>query len=89
MMLASCAWGVWWLALALAQWAPAWLPSLRVLAWTSGILALVGLLQGILTLRAKDVWIFLASIPILANVLVLALPVLFEDRLRALLAPVP
>ena len=46
--------------------------------------ALAGLVMGLLTLRAKDVWIFLASIPILANGLVLALPVLFGERLQVL-----
>jgi len=86
MVCASLAWGVWWAALALAQWAPSALPALGTLAWISGVPALAGLVMGLLTLRAKDVWIFLASIPILANGLVLALPVLFGERLQDLLA---
>ncbi len=89
MACASAGWGVWWAALALAQWAPDALPSVRTLGWISAVPALAGLALGLFTVRAKDVWIFLASIPILANGLLLALPLLFSERLEGLLRTLP
>ena len=73
MICASLAWGVWWVALALSHWMPEWLPSLRVLGVLSS-----------LPIRARDIWIALASIPITANGAVLALPWLFERELAML-----
>lgn len=84
MVCASLAWGVWWLALALSRWLPDWMPSLQVLGVISSLPAAVGLLLALATIRARDVWIVLASIPMAANGAVLALPWLFDAELALL-----
>jgi len=84
MICASLAWGVWWVALALSHWMPEWLPSLKLLGVLSSLPALVGLLLAIVTIRARDIWIALASIPITANGAVLTLPWLFDRELAML-----
>ena len=84
MVCASLAWGVWWVALALSHWMPEWLPSLKLLGVLSSLPALVGLLLAIVTIRARDIWIALASIPITANGAVLTLPWLFDRELAML-----
>jgi hypothetical protein len=45
---------------------------------------MVGLVLAIVTIRARDVWVALASIPICANGAILALPWLFERELSLL-----
>lgn len=85
MLFASLGWGVWWLALGLKEWWPQALPRWEVLATLASLPALVGLVLGVLSVRARDVWVLLAGIPVLANGLLLSVPFLFADLMRELL----
>lgn len=78
MCLASLGWGVWWLEVFLARFAPEHAPSLRTTALVGGAFALPGLLVAIWTIRAKAAWILITLVPLLANLSLLALPLLIK-----------
>ncbi len=82
MSLAALGWGVWWVGLFLARFAP-WLApdflSGRTLITALSVLcALPGLLLAILTLRARRSWMPFALLAIFANGSLLLLPFLLS-----------
>jgi hypothetical protein len=82
MTLATLGWGVWWVGLLLARFAP-WLApdflSGRTLVTTlSSILAALGLVLALLTVRAKRSWLPFAAVAIFANLSLLLLPLLLQ-----------
>ena len=74
MILATWGWGFWWIGLALHRFAPDLFPGLVPIYVLTCTLASVGLFLAIFTVRARPVWILLASVPILANLSLLLLP---------------
>jgi hypothetical protein len=78
MVLASLGWGVWWIEVCLARFAPEYAPSLRTTALVGGAFALPGLLVAIWTIRAKAAWILITLVPLLANLSLIALPLLIK-----------
>lgn len=78
MVLASLGWGVWWIEVFLARVAPEYAPSLRTTALVGGAFALPGLVVAIWTIRAKAAWILITLVPLLANLSLIALPVLIK-----------
>jgi hypothetical protein len=84
MILASLGWGVWWLALIAVQIWPDWSPSMNVLWGTSCCFALPGLGLGLFSLRAHRIWLMLVTVPVLANVSLLSMP-LYLDAARSIL----
>ncbi|MAE27423.1 MAG: hypothetical protein QF615_08620 [Planctomycetota bacterium] len=85
MILASWGWGVWWLALMAVHVWPDWSPSTDVLWWISCLFAVPGLCLGLFSFRAHRVWLLLVTVPVLANVSLLSLP-LYLDAARRVLA---
>lgn len=82
MTLASLGWGVWWVGLFLARFwpdlAPDFLSGRTLITALSTILATIGLLLAILTLRAKRSWLPFALVAIFANLSLLLLPFLLD-----------
>ena len=78
MCLASLGWGAWWIAILLLRFAPEHAPALRTTALVGGAFALPGLLVAVWTIRAKAAWILITLVPLLANLSLLALPVLIK-----------
>ena len=78
MSLASLGWGVWWIEVFLARFAPDYAPSLRTTALLGGACALPGLLVAIWTLRAKAAWILITLVPLLANLSLIVLPIMIR-----------
>lgn len=74
MTLASLGWGCWWLAVALAKFAPDLAPGITVTQVMADVFAIAGLLCGLFTLRAKLAWILITGIPICANLALIVFP---------------
>ncbi len=76
MTLATAALLVWGVTIVLLElvpgWAPGWIPTFVC----SSLFALPGLGLAVLTLRAKRSWFLVALVPVLANALLLFLPLL-------------
>lgn len=74
MTLASLGWGCWWLAVALAKFAPDLAPGIVVTQVMADLFAIAGLLCGLFTLRAKLAWILITGVPICANLALIVFP---------------
>ncbi len=82
MTLATLGWGVWWIGLVLARFAP-WLApeflSGRTLVTAlSSVLGGLGLVLALLTVRARRSWLPFAVVAIFANLSLLLLPMLLS-----------
>ncbi len=84
MILASCGWGIWWLALIAVQIWPKWSPSTDVLWWGSCCFALPGLGLALFSFRAHRIWLLLVTVPVLANLSLLTLPLYLGAARRVL-----
>ncbi len=82
MTLATAALSVWGLTLVLLELAPGLAPGWKPTFVCSSLFALPGLFLAVLTLRAKRNWFLVALVPVLANALLLFLPLL-ALKLRA------
>ncbi|MFT7679500.1 MAG: hypothetical protein ACI8QC_003502 [Planctomycetota bacterium] len=88
MVLATAAWMTWWVAIVVHRFAPAYAPNWRWVYGLAGIFAAAGLGLGLFTIRARTIWLLLASVPIVANASLLLVPALLhEDVVRALARP--
>jgi hypothetical protein len=76
MTLASLGWGCWWVAVALARFAPDLAPGIAVTHVLADIFAIAGLLCGLFTLRAKLAWILITGVPICANLALIIFPLM-------------
>jgi hypothetical protein len=74
MTLASLGWGCWWLALLLRRVAPGFAPGFLLTGWAAGVLAALGLLAALLTVRATKAWLLFSAVAIFANAALLFLP---------------
>ena len=79
MILATCGWSLWWLALAAHRYAPALFPGLLPVYLLTGMAAAIGLFLAIFTVRARLIWVLLAGVPIMANGTLLMLPIVVDD----------
>ena len=79
MTLATLGWGTWWVVLVLHHWAPDWRFGLRVPSVISMVCAALGLVQVLLTVRAKRSWLLLTLIPLFANLSLLLVPWLARE----------
>lgn len=79
MSLASLGWGAWWLAVALARFAPDFAPGIAVTQVLADVFAIAGLLCGLFTLRAKLAWILITAVPICANLALIIFPFLLPE----------
>ena len=79
MTLASLGWGAWWLAVALARFAPDFAPGIVITQAVADGFAIAGLLAGLFTLRAKLAWILITGIPICANAALIVFPFLLPE----------
>lgn len=84
MGLASLGWGAWWLEFAALRFFPDHAPSLAVAGTLAGAFAVVGTVAALLALRGRNVaWLAVASVPLLANLSLLAVPFLLPADLGA------
>ena len=79
MVLATAGWSVWWLTIVLARMWPEMAPSPLVAAWVSFAFALAGFFLAVFTIRARLVWVLLATVPLFANGSMLVLPWIAQD----------
>lgn len=79
MVLATCGWSLWWLALAAHRYAPALFPGLLPVYVLTGVMAAVGLFLAVFTVRARLIWVLLAGVPIAANGALLMLPAVVDE----------
>ena len=86
MVLATAAWMAWWLALVLHRWAPSMAPGWPIVYGVACTCASVGLFFALFTIRARRVWILLATVPIFANASLLLIPALLHDEVVRALA---
>lgn len=89
MVLATAAWMTWWLAIVVHRFAPAYAPSWPWVYGIAGAFAAAGLGIGLFTVRARTIWVLLASVPIVANGSLLLVPVLLHEDVVRALASVP
>ena len=82
MTLASLGWGCWWAALFLAKFTET-TPDLRFVEWAAALFGVPGLLIAIFTLRAQKAWLYIAAIPLFANLGLLLLPWVIPSGLFA------
>ena len=67
MILATCAWGVFWGAAVIERLSEGWAPPLQLVYWTSMPLATAGFLMAVLTVRSQRSWLLFVSVPLFAN----------------------
>jgi len=79
MTLATLGWGSWWLAFLVERLAPGLAPNLGFVYGVAGTFAVLGLLCGAVTLRAKLAWILITGVPLFANASLLMLPCLMPE----------
>jgi len=79
MTMASLGWGAWWVAVALAKFAPDIAPGVSITQAVSSTFAIAGLLCGLFTLRAKLAWILITGVPICANVALIIFPFMLPE----------
>ncbi len=79
MTLASLGWGAWWMAVALARFAPDYAPGVVLTQAIADGFAIAGLLAGFFTLRAKLAWILITGVPIFANLALIVFPFLLPE----------
>ena len=90
MVMATAAWMTWWVAIVIHRFAPAYAPGWPWVYGLAGTFAAAGLGLGLFTIRARTIWLLLASVPIVANGSLLLVPALIhEDVVRALARPEP
>ena len=73
MTCASLGWGTWWVLLVVKKLFDV-TPNLLVPSVFSGVFAILGLFVAVVTLRARRSWLLFATIPLLANGSLLAMP---------------
>jgi len=82
MTLATLGWGVWWVGLFLARFAPwlapDWLSGRTLVTALSSVLGGLGLLLALFTVRANRSWLPFALVAIFANLSLLLLPLLLS-----------
>lgn len=80
--LATLGWGVWWVGLFLARFAPwlapDWLSGRTLVTALSSVLGGLGLLLALFTVRANRSWLPFALVAIFANLSLLLLPLLLS-----------
>lgn len=83
MTLATLGWGVVWASLGLSRLGVQ-VPPL-VIYGVSGLLAAAGFAYGVLTMRSRRAWLYMAAVALFANGTLLALPFVFHAELEAAL----
>lgn len=83
MTLATLGWAVVWSSLGLSKLGLA-VPVLWIYG-IAGLLGAVGFAYGVLTVRARRAWLFMALVALFANGTLVALPFAFDAELRAAL----
>lgn len=82
MGMATLGWAVWWVAFAIARFAPEHTPRLGIVNGLACAIAGVGFVAALWSFRAKLAWILFLAIPLCANGFLLAMPVVVKS-LRA------
>jgi len=83
MTLATLGWAVVWCSLAASKLG--WSAPASVVYLVSGVPATVGVLFALTTMRARKTWVMMTAVALFANASLLALPVLFDEEIRAAL----
>ena len=81
MTLATGAMGVWGLTVVMLKLAPQWVPDFWVVFAVASLLAVPGLVLGLFTIRSRFAWLMFALVPVFANGMLIALPLVVR-RLR-------
>jgi len=85
MSLATLGWGLWWIALGVRRWLPGFFPGLTWVWAITGVIALIGLVLAVFTIRARLIWVLLAGVPVFANGTLLLLPLVVDEEVVAAL----
>lgn len=83
MTLATLGWGVVWCSLALAKWG--WAAPASAIYVVSGVPAALGVVFALTTMRVRRTWALMTTVALFANASLLALPLLFDEDIRAVL----
>ncbi len=83
MTLATLGWAVVWCSLAAAKWG--WSAPASVVYVISGTPASLGVIFALATMRARKTWVMMTAVALFANASLLALPLLFDEEIRAAL----
>ena len=89
MILATCAWGVFWGAVVFARLSEGSEASIQLVYWASTPLATAGFLMAVLTVRAQRGWLLFVSVPLFANGFLIFLLWLMPDAVEGLFANLP
>ncbi len=74
--LATLGWGVWWTGFLLWRLAPEHAPPAVWVHALSGVLAAVGLVAALVSVRSNLAWLLLTALPLGANLSLLSMPLL-------------
>lgn len=84
MMVASVAWGVWWVFFFVLRLDHDAMVAWPYVQWTTFVLGTLGLAVALFSLRARRTWILFVAFPILANASLFFVPWLVEEWLATL-----
>lgn len=79
MILATCGWGVWWLALVSFKLIEGWRYDSSVPSIVAGAFAVPGLVLALLSLRGRRAWLLLALVPVFSNASLLVFPTVLDS----------
>ena len=85
MVLATAGGMTWWIAIVLHRFAPSLAPGWPLVYGLAGAFAALGLGLALFTIRARTIWILLATVPIVANGSLLLVPFLLHDEVSQIL----
>ena len=87
MIFATCGWATWWCSVLLYKLLPDLAPPLWAIYSVACTCALIGVVLGFFTIRARMIWVLLAAVPMFANGSLLLVPLVFDAEVRAFLEP--